>query len=76
MLLIVHQKVLVYLCLNEECQPVDWFRNPMLREILAIDIDPYINELYILTTEETGNDIQKKRPLIVSMNLLIRPQQS
>jgi hypothetical protein len=59
---------------NEECQPVDWFRNPMLKEILAIDIDPHINELYILTAEETGNDKKKKRPLIVSMDLLLRPQ--
>ena len=64
------------LVLNEDCQPVDWFRNPIIKEILAIDIDPYINELYILTTEETGNDLQKTRPLIVSMNLLIRSQQS
>ncbi len=53
---------------------MDWFRNPMLKEILAIDIDPHINELYILTAEEAGNDKKKKRPLIVSMNLLLRPQ--
>jgi hypothetical protein len=62
------------LVFNEECQPVDWFRNPMLKEILAIDIDPDINELYILTTQYSENDKQKKQPLIVSMDLLTRSQ--
>jgi hypothetical protein len=46
----------------------------MLKEILAIDIDIHIHELYILTTEETGNDKKKKRLLIISMDILLRSQ--
>jgi len=59
------------LVFDEDCQPVDWFRNSSLREILAIHIDPNINELYVLTTTTIiENGEQKKRPLIVSMNIL------
>jgi len=66
------------LVLNEECEPVDWFRNKSLRQILAIDIEPNINELFILTTTVTNdeNGELKKRPLIVSMDLLIRSENS
>jgi hypothetical protein len=64
------------LVLNEECEPVDWFRNKSLEQILAIDIEPNINELFILTTTITKdeNNELKKRPLIVSMDLLIRSE--
>jgi hypothetical protein len=59
------------LVFDEDCQPVDWFHNSSLREILAIHIDPNINELYVLTTTTIiENGKQKKRPLIVSMNVL------
>jgi hypothetical protein len=62
------------LVFNEECQPIDWFRNRSLTEILAIDIEPNLNELYILTTVTTKNENNtlKKRPLIISMDLVIR----
>jgi hypothetical protein len=63
------------LVFNEQCQPVDWFRNNSLQEILAFDIDPNINELYVLTTTTiTENGTRRKRPLIVSMNLVPRTQ--
>ncbi|CAF3893920.1 unnamed protein product, partial [Rotaria sp. Silwood1] len=55
---------------NEECEIVDWFRNSTLKEVLAMDIDVDINELYILTTTQDKNDERKKRPLIVSMDIV------
>lgn len=58
---------------NDQCQPVDWFRNQLLGEILAVDINPIINELYVLTTTtviENGKTI--KQPMIVSMDSIIR----
>lgn len=58
------------LVFNEECQPIDWFRHPSLEEILAIDIDTNINELYILTT--TSDNSKKEQPLIVTMNSSVR----
>jgi hypothetical protein len=61
------------LVFNEECQPVDWFRNSSLKEILGFDIDPNINELYVLTTTTiTENGKQRKRPLFMSMDLVLR----
>jgi hypothetical protein len=61
------------LVFNEECEPVDWFRNRSLTEILAIDIEPNRNKLYILTSVITKNENEtvKKGPMIVSMDLLI-----
>ncbi|CAF2973623.1 unnamed protein product [Rotaria sp. Silwood2] len=59
---------------DEQCIIVDWFRNPMIKEILAMDIDPSMNKLYILTTTQDENDNKRKRPMIVSMDLLVRPQ--
>ncbi|CAF4514860.1 unnamed protein product [Rotaria sp. Silwood1] len=60
---------------NEKCEIVDWFRNSTLKEVLAMDIDVDINELYIITTIQDKNDERKKRPLIVSMDIVVRPQQ-
>jgi hypothetical protein len=59
------------LVLNEECEPVDWFRNKSLQQILSIDIDPNINQLFVLTTTmaQGENNELKKLPLIVSMDL-------
>ncbi|CAF0910146.1 unnamed protein product, partial [Rotaria sordida] len=43
-------------------------------EVLAMDIVPDINKLYILTTTQDENN-KRKRPLIASMDLVIRPRQ-
>jgi hypothetical protein len=60
------------LVFNEQCLLVDWFRNSSLQEILAFDINPNINELYVLTTTTiTENGTRRKRPLIVSMDLVL-----
>ncbi|CAF2360985.1 unnamed protein product [Rotaria sp. Silwood2] len=59
---------------NEQCEIVDWFRNPMIQEILAMDISSDDNELYILTTTQDENDNKKKRLAIISMDLVVGPQ--
>ena len=62
------------LVLNEECEPVDCFRNKPLQQILAIDIDSNMNELFVLTTKTKQGEKNeaKQRPLIVSMDRFIR----
>lgn len=66
------------LVFDEECHVVDWFCNESLKEILAFDIDPHLNELYIVTTTEKTRTISsgivemRKEPLIVSMTSIIR----
>ncbi|CAF4274637.1 unnamed protein product, partial [Rotaria sordida] len=61
-------KGLGILVFNEQCEIIDWFRNSLLKEVLAMDIDPDINKLYILTTAQDENN-KRKRPLIASMDL-------
>jgi hypothetical protein len=65
------------LVFNERCEPIDWFRNRLLTEILAIDIDPTTNQLCLLTSMTTKNADKrvKKRPAIISMDLTIRTEQ-
>jgi hypothetical protein len=59
---------------DDECNPVDWFRNKLFEKILAIDICPNLNELFILTTTSCSNDAQEKQPMIVTTDLCIRPK--
>ncbi|CAF0894925.1 unnamed protein product [Rotaria sordida] len=67
-------KGLGILVFNEQWEIIDWFRNSLLKEVLAMDIVPDINKLYILTTTQDENN-KRKRPLIASMDLVIRPRQ-
>ena len=56
------------LVFNEECQPVEWFRHHSLKEIIAMDIDPNINELYILTTTTNSEDNLPKKISVDCLN--------
>ncbi|CAF5157428.1 unnamed protein product, partial [Rotaria sp. Silwood1] len=62
------------LVFNEQCQTINWFRHSMLKEILAMDIDPKVNDLYILTSTKHENDEKRKGLLIVPIDLVVRPQ--
>ena len=66
------------LVLDEECHPVDCFRHQSLREILAIDIDRDLKELFILTTTiiKGEKNTEEKWPLVVSMDLSLRSSNS
>ncbi|CAF5085096.1 unnamed protein product [Rotaria sp. Silwood1] len=60
------------LVFNEQCQTINWFRHSMLKEILAMDIDPKVNDLYILTSTKHENDEKRKGLLIVPIDLVVR----
>jgi hypothetical protein len=58
---------------DEEYNPVDCFRNKLFEQILAMDLCPNINELFILTTTNFNSmNTERKRPLIVTTDLCIR----